>query len=1620
MDPGKAWPRWLVAAILWTALAAQASDVRIQDEYSALIRRGKEISALGADLFGDTVNLYTGAVEFVQHDIELPGNFALPVGVGRRFTSGRGDAWGGGYFGDWDLEIPRIHGVFSLDGGWTVNGSPASARCSRFGEPPIVHGIGGPSGGAFSGIEYWQGTMLYLPGRGDEEILLRNPATPVPSDGRDYPLVTRGGAAISCLEITDGTAKGEGFEVVTQDGTHYRFDHMVTRFFPNLQKTSPIPDAGVQQQPAGPSVAEFYVLLRQEMWLLPSQITDRFGNWVRYDWNAAAKTPWQLAAIRASDGRSLTFAYGSSGGRQLVTSVSDGTRVFRYSYTGGGLTGVQLPDGSNWSFSMQRLATSQVISVEGTCDSPGAAMSGDATGSMTHPGGATGTFAVGTVLRGRSWVERRCGGPATQPEQYALTPSAYISQALTTRTISGPGLPAAGLSWRYAYGAANACWDPSGLNVPAAFRCTASSPTTVATTVTDPESVTTRYTFGNRYRVDEGQLQKVEDDVSGASAYRVTSTTYASPAGNAWPDPVGYSSQPRGDSDLGTRHTPLRLRSVAQDGASFTWEALSFDGFARPVRVVRSSSLGYSRGETTAYFDLPSRWVMGQVASLSNTNSGEMISQTVFDPVRGLPQSSYAFGRLLGSYSFRVDGTLETVSDAGGNAISYRDFHRGLARQVQFPPTPESPSGASESIAVDDIGRIRSYTNAAGTTTGYDYDPMGRLTRVTPPAGDDVAWNATTYEFARSSAASMGLAAGHWQRVEATGTARTVTWYDALWRPVLSKTWDSANEAGTRRMLQRRYDSAGRLLFASYPLRSISSVDALVPGSSNTYDPIGRVRSTAVDSELGTLSTRVDYLAGFVRRTTDARGFVDEVGWWALDEPADALPMTVRRAVGRSESTVTTFTRDAYGKPTSIARSGRDPESGATVSLTRRYVYDARQRLCKALDPESGVKVQDYDAVGRVAWVAEGLALNSLTDCQRTSVLANQKVAYDYDARHRLTQVTYGDGSPGVERGYTADGLDARVASDGSTWTLNYNRRRLPTVQALTLDGARYPLERRYDANGHVRQWIYPDNAVVDLAPNGLGESTRVGSYATGVTTHPNGAVAGFSYGNGLSHSLTQNLRGLPERSTDTGVLDETTGYDESGNVASVVDSLGGLGTRWMTYDGLDRLATVDAVNKYGTASYRYDGLDNLRRSTFASGYDLVGEYAAATGRLSCLRLPGSSGCGSAIVGYGYNDRGDVTQRAVQGTVAQVFSVDQAHRVRSVSGGASASYRYDGYGHRVARIRGGTMTVQVYDPNGVLRYEAPWGNPGAGTRYAYLNRHLLGKTQAGATTYFHTDALGSPRKETDASAQVVDERRYTAYGWYSNAPTVQEGPDFAGHVRDADTGLSYMLARYYDPFAGRFLGVDPVAVDAVTAENFNRYWYANNNPYKNVDPDGRDSASCYGDGGCGGNNSFYPREGTLGTIADFTPVVGDIKGFVDAYNEPSLVNVTAAVVGLVPVIGDAAGKTLKTGSHIFEAVARGRKSEARVLSDMGEAKNTSVVSTSQGRTIPDFQNPTQVGEIKDTARVSDSSQLRAQREHAQATGREHVVVTGSSTQVSGTVQSQSTVIRRDDLGPGSR
>jgi RHS repeat-associated protein len=106
-----------------------------------------------------------------------------------------------------------------------------------------------------------------------------------------------------------------------------------------------------------------------------------------------------------------------------------------------------------------------------------------------------------------------------------------------------------------------------------------------------------------------------------------------------------------------------------------------------------------------------------------------------------------------------------------------------------------------------------------------------------------------------------------------------------------------------------------------------------------------------------------------------------------------------------------------------------------------------------------------------------------------------------------------------------------------------------------------------------------------------------------------------------------------------------------------------------------------------------------------------------------------------------------------------------------------------------------------------------------------------------SVTYIYTDGLGSPLARTDANGKVISQTRYEPYGYVASGaqPTI----GFTGHVNDVDTGLTYMQQRYYDPVAGRFLSIDPVATDSSGPDGFNRYAYANNSPYKYVDPDGR-------------------------------------------------------------------------------------------------------------------------------------------------------------------------------------
>jgi RHS repeat-associated protein len=119
-------------------------------------------------------------------------------------------------------------------------------------------------------------------------------------------------------------------------------------------------------------------------------------------------------------------------------------------------------------------------------------------------------------------------------------------------------------------------------------------------------------------------------------------------------------------------------------------------------------------------------------------------------------------------------------------------------------------------------------------------------------------------------------------------------------------------------------------------------------------------------------------------------------------------------------------------------------------------------------------------------------------------------------------------------------------------------------------------------------------------------------------------------------------------------------------------------------------------------------------------------------------------------------------------------------------------------------------------------------------------------------TFLHNDFAGSAIAATDDLGAVLWKENYTPFG--DRAVKAVAGANnrqfFTGKPVDGETGLSYFGARYYDPVVGRFMGVDPLVFRDADIQSFNRYAYANNNPYKNIDPDGRRCTSASGTTTC--------------------------------------------------------------------------------------------------------------------------------------------------------------------------
>jgi RHS repeat-associated protein len=101
-----------------------------------------------------------------------------------------------------------------------------------------------------------------------------------------------------------------------------------------------------------------------------------------------------------------------------------------------------------------------------------------------------------------------------------------------------------------------------------------------------------------------------------------------------------------------------------------------------------------------------------------------------------------------------------------------------------------------------------------------------------------------------------------------------------------------------------------------------------------------------------------------------------------------------------------------------------------------------------------------------------------------------------------------------------------------------------------------------------------------------------------------------------------------------------------------------------------------------------------------------------------------------------------------------------------------------------------------------------------------------------------SDRLGSIDLLIDASGNVVDKCTFDSFGnlLEQTNPLVAFRYGYTAREFDAESGLYFYRARYYDPGIGRFISVDPMSFEA---GDTNLYRYVFNSPTQWTDPSGK-------------------------------------------------------------------------------------------------------------------------------------------------------------------------------------
>ncbi|WP_106768772.1 RHS repeat-associated core domain-containing protein [Paenibacillus faecalis] len=688
-------------------------------------------------------------------------------------------------------------------------------------------------------------------------------------------------------------------------------------------------------------------------------------------------------------------------------------------------------------------------------------------------------------------------------------------------------------------------------------------------------------------------------------------------------------------------------------------------------------------------------------------------------------------------------------------------------------------------------GQMNKFIDGNNAETSYQYDKLGRITKVTNP-------DQTTVRIDYDDENNRII------QTNETG-AITETRYDPLGREEQQGIHKNGNYTAK---LKYEYDSYSRIDYKEDAVGNITEYD-YQPFSSGlktitTYPD--KSKFTTVEDVVNLKKSSIDGIGNKIETTMDIMGQPISTIETAIDsndtskQKVTQLEKLSYDYIGNVKSQedakhyITNFEYDYLGQLKSVT----DSKLNRTT-----YEYDLTGNLTKQINPDGTFTEKQYDEAGRLKSNQQqgGKPETYLYDGNNNMVEHHTRTGkilkYEYDLLNRLKLRQ--DGTETIQYDYTSDGLRKSMTDTSGSTNYAYDP---DTRELLSIT---YPdkktLTYQYDERGNVTSQTGPFNDTVTFDYDSMSRIEKVNGGLDGAYSYSsNGTMKTESRGNGITAAYSYEglkLTSLNYEHPSLSAANYSYQYDDNNNIKSFTKN---DITHSFTYDELNRIKTSTLFQE----TYDYDARGN--RSTLQSE-----------------QVPTDS---NTLYEYDNWDR-----------LKQVTNADQP----------KVSYKYNGDDLMIERTENGSIKRYYYDQFKNIIAEGSVQSDGSVKKVAsyvrngdFLNFRV---DEQGNKQYYVLNGHGDVEYLVNSNGDILNSYTYDLWGKpISKSEKVTNPFLYSGEYWDATTDLQYLRSRWYDPSVGRFINEDTYEGELNNPLSLNLYTYVANNPLRYIDPSGHKPA----------------------------------------------------------------------------------------------------------------------------------------------------------------------------------